>query len=332
MRSATAGASKRVGAVRGCFLTNFACLGNEPQGKCRGVADHKMRMLRFLLFGIGFIFPLYWTAQFALYVLPEVLRAAVLRQPLSVLEVSYLRATASVSNTSSLGARGELLLTALLLVALLYFFRGHRYLAGSLGLALVGQSALLPFTSSLLSGEGESVGAVLGGLLAFAILCLGVQATLVNMGPVGFAGRVAGISVLLILPEGLLWLVFLRVYPYFGWDFLGLLLAPVAAAALLVCVLLRRDLRHDTLAPPMVEIWLGFTLTALFVAGVGLSNHALKQERASEWQAFPLCWRGAPCEKPLGMLLLSFPVQVAASNEGSQGTVDADAKWENVAA
>ena len=273
-----------------------------------------MRSLRFFLFGAGFVFPLYWTSQFTLYVLPELFHALLLRKHLSILEVSFLRATASVANTSPALARGEVLLAAVVLVVLLHVFRGHHFLAGSVGMTLVGQTALLPFTSLLVSGEKISAGAVLGALLAFVILCLGVEATLTNMASVGFAGRVAGISIILILPEAILWLVFLRVYPYFGWDFLGLLLAPLVSGALVVCTLLRRDLRHAALPPPAVEILVGFTLTALFVAGVALSSHPLRRQENADSQAIYPERPGVPCENPLGMLLLSFPEQAVVVN------------------
>ena len=273
-----------------------------------------MRSLRFFLFGAGFVFPLYWTSQFTLYVLPELFRALLLRRHLSILEVSFLRATASVANTPPALARGEVLVAAIVLVVLLHVFRGHHFLAGSVGMALVGQTALLPFTSSLISGEKISAGGVLGALLAFVILCLGVEATLTNMASVGFAGRVAGISIILILPEAILWLVFLRVYPYFGWDFLGLLLAPLVGAALLVCALMRRDLGHTALPPPMVEILVGFTLTALFVAGVALSNHPLRRQENAESQTICPERPDVPCENLTGMLLLTFPEQAMAVN------------------
>jgi hypothetical protein len=291
-----------------------------------------MRSLRFLLFGISFVFPLYWTSQFALYVLPELLRAVVLRQHLSGLEVSFLRATATVSNISPSLARAELLLAAVLVALLLHFFGGHHFLAGSMGMALVGQAALLPHTSVFLSGERVSIWVVLGALLAFVILCLGVEATLANMAPVGFAGRVAGVSIVLILPEAILWLVFLCAYPYFGWDFLGLLLAPLVGAALLVCAVMRREIRHTAVPPPAVEILVGFTLTGLFVLGVGLSSHRLKQQRLSEPQATHSARPLAPCEKPPGMLLLSFPEQAVAANGEPHGRVAANAGWENVLA
>jgi hypothetical protein len=284
-----------------------------------------MRSLRFLLFGIGFIFPLYWTSQFALYVLPELLRALVLRRHLSNLDVSFLRATASVSNTSPTVARAELLVAAILLVVLLHVFRGHHFLAGSMGMALVGQTALLPFTSSFFYGERLTVGALLCAVVAFVILCLGVEATLANMAPVGFVERLAGASIILILPEAILWLVFLRMYPYFGWDFLWLLLAPLVGAAILVCVLMRREIQHTSLPPPVVEIAVGFTLTALFVVGVGLSDRSLKRQRFSELQAIRPVRMDSPCENPQGMLLLTFPEQAVFASGEPHGSGGAEA-------
>jgi hypothetical protein len=252
-----------------------------------------MRWLRFLLFGISFVFPLYWTSQFALYVLPELLRAVVLRQHLNGLEVSFLRATATAPNISPSLARAEVLLAAVLVVGLLHFFGGHHYLAGSMGMALVGQAALLPYTSVFFSGERVSIGVVLGGLAAFVILCLGVEATLANMAPAGFAERVAGVSMILVLPEAMLWLVFLYAYPYFGWDFFGMLVVPLVGAALLVCGMMRRKSRHKALAPPTVEILVGITLTVLFVLGVGLSSHALQELPAAKPLASRTWGRGS---------------------------------------
>jgi len=55
-----------------------------------------MRWLRLLLLGLASIYPLYWTAQFLLYFFPESAVGYWLGQPVRVISISYLQATAVI--------------------------------------------------------------------------------------------------------------------------------------------------------------------------------------------------------------------------------------------
>ena len=52
-----------------------------------------MRWLRLLLLGLASVYPLYWTAQFILFFLPESLAGLWLGQPIEMVGISYLQAT-----------------------------------------------------------------------------------------------------------------------------------------------------------------------------------------------------------------------------------------------
>src|SRR5260370_2642253 len=106
-----------------------------------------MRWLRLLLLGLASVYPLYWTAQFILFFLPETLVGFWLGEPVRVISISYLQVTGSVKSSLGVPTQAEALIFALLFSLLILGLRADRFLTGALAIVLLGQSALLPFVS-----------------------------------------------------------------------------------------------------------------------------------------------------------------------------------------
>src|SRR5215467_8302862 len=83
-----------------------------------------MRWLRVFLLGLTSIYPIYWTAQFALFFLPASLRSLFLQTPLIVVDISYLQATAITGKPNALPIGFEPLVAALVITLAIWFLRG----------------------------------------------------------------------------------------------------------------------------------------------------------------------------------------------------------------
>ena len=189
-----------------------------------------MRWSRLLLLGLASAYPLYWTAQFLLFFVPETLVAFWLGQPIRVISVSYLQAMAVVYPRAAFAAHWEALVFALILAAAIVGMDADRFLTGALAVVALGQAALLPCLSLTLSGP-ISFTTICAGLLAFALVVLGLYRTLQRIGGQVFLDRLAFLSLLTVLPQAMLWLIFKFAYPFFDVRFLLLRIIPLYLAA-----------------------------------------------------------------------------------------------------
>jgi hypothetical protein len=237
-----------------------------------------MRWIRLFLLGLASIYPLYWTAQFILFFLPASLRALFLRLPITVVDISYLQATAVAGKSDSLPAGIESLLFALLFSFTIWYLRGDRFLTGGLAIVVLGQSALLPFLNQLFWTGRVTPPAISGLLIALGLICFGLYRILRRIGGADFVDRLALLSLLAVLPQAALWLVFRMRYPFFGTKFLLILLAPLYLGALIASALphdLARDLAHSMRSPaPLGEILASLVVAFLLVAAIGLTTRS----------------------------------------------------------
>jgi hypothetical protein len=232
-----------------------------------------MRCLRLLLLGLASVYPLYWTAQFVLFFVPETLVGFWLGEPVRVVSVSYLQATAEGRAHAFLASQWEALVFALLFSALVVGLRGDRFLTGAFAVVLLGQTALLPFFGlAFLSREGE---AFAGGTLAFSLTVFGLYRILKRTGGYDFLERLALLSLFVVLPEAALWLAFRMAYPYFDSRFLLLLLSPLYVAAI-VAALLPVKFSGQGSGVPWTEILASSAVACLLLLAIGLSSRSLE--------------------------------------------------------
>jgi hypothetical protein len=240
-----------------------------------------MRWTRLFLLGLASIYPLYWMSQFVLFFLPASLHALFQRLPLTVVDISYLQATAVSGKSDSLPAGIESLLFAMLFSVAIWYLRGDKFLTGGLAIVVLGQSALLPFLSQLFwTGRVEPL-TISGLIMAMGLICFGLYRILRRTGGAGFVDRLALLSLLAVLPQAVLWLAFRMHYPFFGTKFLLMLLAPLYLGALIASALphnLARDLANAMRPPaPLVEIATSLVVASLLLAAIGLAT--LSSER-----------------------------------------------------
>jgi len=237
-----------------------------------------MRWCRLFLLGVVSVYPLYWTAQFVLFFLPAALHSFVLRLPLTVVDISYLQATAIAGKPAGLSVVFEPLLVALLFSLAICYLRGDQFLTGGLALVALGQSALLPFLNQLLFSDRREPSAAFGFLAAMGLICFGLYRILGRAGGSDFLDRFALLNLLGILPQAALWLAFRMRYPFFGTRFLLMLLLPIYMGSLVVSAMPRnlgRDLKSTKrTAAPLVEIFATLLLGCLLFAAIGLTTRA----------------------------------------------------------
>jgi hypothetical protein len=233
-----------------------------------------MRWLRLLLLGLASIYPLYWTAQFLLYFVPESLMGFWLGQPVRVISISYLQATSVVQPHPAFPAHWEALVFAGLFTMLILGLRGDRFVTGAFAIVVLGQSALLPFFNMMFTGGGLSASAVLGGLTAFELIVLGLYRILRCTGGADFFDRLALLSLLAVLPQAALWVAFRMAYPYFHTSFLLFLLLPVYLGAIVAARLPTRLSGESFSNVPWTEIVASSTVAALLLIAIRLSSYS----------------------------------------------------------
>ena len=233
-----------------------------------------MRWLRLLLLGLASIYPLYWTAQFLLFFVPESLAGYWFGQPVRVISISYLQATTVTHPHPAFPAHWEAVISALFFSLLVLGLRGDRFVTGGFSIVVLGQSALLPFFNMLFSPGGLSAPAVLGALAAFLLIVLGLYRILGCTGGADFFDRLALLSLLAVLPQAAMWLVFRMAYPFFHTSFLLFLLLPVYLGAI-VAALLPTSLSGESFSGvPWAEIVASSTAGALLLIAIRLSSHS----------------------------------------------------------
>ncbi len=234
-----------------------------------------MRWFRLLLLGLASVYPLYWTAQFVLFFVPEALLGFWLGEPVRVVGLSYLQATSSIVGNPIFTVRWEALASALFFALLILALRGDRYLAGAMGITLLGQCALMPFIGYFRESSSSSFEAIFGVLLSSTLIVLGLYRILHRIGGVGFLDRLALLTLLAVLPQAFLWVAFRLAYPFFGTRFLLLLLVPLYLAAIAAALLPDRIAEPDLKSVPWTEILATWAAAALLIVAIALSSHSM---------------------------------------------------------
>jgi hypothetical protein len=235
-----------------------------------------MRWFRLLILGFASVYPLYWTAQFALFFVPESLMGFWLGNPVQVVAVSYLQAMAVVQPRAVFPALWEALAFALFFSALLVGLRGDRFLTGALAIVVLGQSALLPFLGLALTSPKVSPAIASGSAAAFFLIVLGLYRILRLTGGRDFFDRLALLSLLAVLPQASLWLIFKFTYPFFDVRFLLLRLLPLYVAAILAAALPARFSEPGFNGVPWTEIFASSAAAGLLIIVIGLSSYSLR--------------------------------------------------------
>ena len=233
-----------------------------------------MRWFRLLLLGLASIYPLYWTAQFLLFFVPEALVGLWLGQPVRVISVSYLQATAVIQPHPVFSAHWEAMVSAGFFSLLVLALRGDRFVTGGFSIVVLGQSALLPFIN-LLSSTGGSRGlAIFGAFVAFVLIVLGLYRILGCTGGLDFFDRLALLSLLAVLPQAGLWVAFRMAYPFFHTSFLLFLLLPVYLGSI-VAALLPARLPHNSFSNvPWTEIVATSAVAFFLLIAIRLSSYS----------------------------------------------------------
>ena len=236
-----------------------------------------MRCLRFLLLGLASVYPLYWVAQFALFFVPETAIGYWLGDPVKVLGVSYLQATAVVRPQAVFPLQWEGLAAAIFFAGLILGLRGDRFITGSFAIVVLGQAALLPFVNIVLTVPGLPIDVIGGGAAAFGISAAGMYRILRCTGGCDFYERMALLSLIALLPEAALWMVLRAAYPFFDTRFLLVLLLPLYLAAI-VASLLPANLSDPALdraliGVPWTEILASSVVAFLLILALSLSSY-----------------------------------------------------------
>lgn len=238
-----------------------------------------MRLFRLFLLGLASIYPLYWTAQFLLFFVPPALRSVLYREPLVVLNISYLQATAVSGAANERAFSWEAVAMALVASWLIWYLRGDSFLTGGMGIAVLGQSALMPFMGEMIATRRTAAEQALGAAIAFGLICFGLHRILRRVGGADFTDRFALLSLLALLPQATLWILFRAAYPNFGTRFFLMLLVPMYLGALVASVLPARLAQAGLANVPLLEITAGFALGCLLFAGIHFTDRNSAKQR-----------------------------------------------------
>src|SRR5246500_1785987 len=236
-----------------------------------------MRLFRLLMLGLASAYPLYWTAQFLLFFVPETLLGFWLAQPLHVVSISYLQAMAMVQPHAIFPAHWEGLIFALFFSVLIIALGAHQFLTGALAIVFLGQAALLPFSSLALTSSSQSLSAACAAALAFGLIVLGLHRILRLTGGLEFLERLALLSLLAVMPQAALWLAFKFIYPFFDVRFLLLRIIPLYLAAIVAAAI------HSRSSVPVFSGGVTWTenrcrpaAAGLLILAIGLSSSTLR--------------------------------------------------------
>jgi len=228
------------------------------------------------MLGLASAYPLYWTAQFLLFFVPETLLGFWLGQPLHVVSISYLQAMAMVQPQAVFPAHWEALIFAMFFSMLIIGLRADQFLTGALAIVFLGQAALLPFLSLALTSSSQSLTTACAVAAAFGLIVLGLHRILRLTGGLEFLERLALLSLLAVMPQDTLWLGIKFIYPFFDVRFLLLRIIPLYLAAMVAAVIHSRSS-----APvfrggvPWTEIVASSAAAGLLIVAISLSNGTL---------------------------------------------------------
>jgi hypothetical protein len=230
-----------------------------------------MRLLRLLLLGLASAYPLYWIAQFLLFFVPETLFGYWLGQPSQIVSISYAQVMAMVQPHAIFPAHWEALVFAVFFSALIIALGADQFLTGALAIVFLGQATLLPFLSLALTSSA-SLSAACAGMLAFALITLGLHRILRLTGGLEFLDRLALLTLLAVLPQATLWLAFKFIYPFFDVRFLLLRIIPLYLAAMVAAAISSRSSTAVFDGVPWTEIVASSAAAGLLILAIGLSS------------------------------------------------------------
>jgi hypothetical protein len=250
-----------------------------------------MRSLRLFLLGLASIYPIYWTAQFALFFLPAAVRSLFLQTPLTVVDISFFQAIAATGKPDALPIGFEPLVATLLISLAIWYLRGDAFLTGSLAMVVMGQSALMPFLSEFWR-KGISFESLFGIMSTMGIICFGLHRILRRTGGIDFVDRLALLSLLAVFPEALLWFTFRLNSPDFGAKLLLMLLIPLYVSALLVSAVSHPSPKTTLSAfrkpVPVAEILACVLVACLLFTAIGLTTYFTEHRGSPAAQATPV--------------------------------------------
>jgi hypothetical protein len=232
-----------------------------------------MRLSRLLMLGLASAYPLYWTAQFLLFFVPETLLGFWLGRPLQVLAVSYVQATSIVPPHGIFPAHWEALVFAFFFSAVIVGLGADQFLTGSLAIVFLGQAALLPFLSLALTSSGESLSIICAGVLSLGLMILGLQRILRLTGGLKFLERLALLTLLALLPQATLWLACKFLYSFFDVRFLLLRIVPLYLAAIVAATISSRS-QSVFRSVRWTEIAASSAAAGLLILAIGLSGRS----------------------------------------------------------
>jgi hypothetical protein len=225
------------------------------------------------MLGLASAYPLYWTAQFLLFFVPETLVAFWLGQPIQVVNVSYLQAMAVVSPHAIFPVHWEALVFATFLSAAIIGL-DDRFLTGALAIVVMGQAALLPSLSLALSSP-ISLQTVFAAAIAFGLVTVGLYRILQRTGGLEFLDRLAFLSLLTVIPQGVLWTIFKIAYPFYDVRLLLLRIIPLYLAAILAAALPARLSQPVFGNVRWTEIIASTAAASLLIIAITLTGHSL---------------------------------------------------------
>ena len=235
-----------------------------------------MRLFRLLMLGLASAYPLYWTAQFLLFFVPETLLGFWLGQPLHVVSISYLQAMAMVQPHVVFPAHWEALIFAFFFSMLIIGVRADQFLTGALAIVFLGQAALLPFLSLALTSSGQSLTTACAVAVAFALIALGLHRILRLTGGLDFLERLALLSLLAVMPQATLWLAIKFIYPFFDVRLLLFRIIPLYLAAIVAAAIhSRSSVPVFSGGVPWTEIVASSAAAGLLIVAISLSNGSL---------------------------------------------------------
>ena len=261
-----------------------------------------MRWLRLLLLGLASVYPLYWTAQFILFFLPEMLIGFWVGEPVRVVSISYLEVSGSVQSNWGVPSYAEALIFALLFSLLILALQGDRYLTGALAIVLLGQSALLPFVNLALASERNLVVAGTGAAAAFGLIVVGLYRILRRTGGADYLDRLALLTLLAVLPQAGLWVAFRIGYANFDTRFLLMLLVPLYLGAIIAAALPARIPEPVFSSVPWSEILATTAAAGLLILAIALTSHSMgslsSRMAPGSFRTGMVCEQNSPSRSP----------------------------------
>src|SRR5262249_526247 len=157
-----------------------------------------------------------------------------------------------------------------LLSFIIWCLRGDKFLTGGLAMAILGQSAVLPFLTQVFSSRRLEPSSIFGVFVSMVLVCFGLYRILARVGAADFVDRLVLLGLVVALPQAALWVVLRMNYAFLATKFLLMLLAPLYLGAVIASALPKGMAPHlvETKRPPapIAEILASFAVACLLFA------------------------------------------------------------------